>query len=208
MRTNDPEERKRELLSIALELFLEVGYEKLNVNEIAKKAGVTKGLLYYYFRSKEEMLIESSKQEVKKIVGILSSLSQPGSTPPLDSLRLLIQAVHKYFQENFELAVRIHKPENTFLHDAMTMKSIEYLTPLVAGIIKRGNEAGVFKCDFPERTAAALVYGITESVHTRPANINDKAYLINQVKEQQSFLVSFTTRLLGLKEEDAIKIFQ
>jgi len=208
MRTDDPEVRKQELLSIAMELFLEVGFEKLNVNEIAKKAGVSKGLLYYYFRSKEEILIESVKQEVKKFAGIYASSGQTPQTPPLESFKLLIQSAREYFQVNFDLATNLHKPENTFMHNAMTEISNEYLSPIVADVIKRGKETGVFSCGYPEKTASVLVYGITEAFHTHPISVFDGAFFEIRMKEQLNFLVFLFSRLLGLKEEDAIKIFE
>lgn len=43
---------------VALELFTEQGYEKTSLREIAERLGVTKAALYYYFKSKEE-LVES-----------------------------------------------------------------------------------------------------------------------------------------------------
>lgn len=47
--------RKR-ILEAAVQLFSQKGYDATRVNEIAEKAKVTKGLIYYYFKSKEEIL--------------------------------------------------------------------------------------------------------------------------------------------------------
>src|SRR5215472_4596536 len=49
----DTRSRLREL---ALELFAEQGYEKTSLREIAERLGVTKAALYYYFRSKEDIV--------------------------------------------------------------------------------------------------------------------------------------------------------
>lgn len=50
----DPEKRKR-LINAALEEFGENVYEKASTNAIVKKAGISKGLLYHYFKNKEEL---------------------------------------------------------------------------------------------------------------------------------------------------------
>lgn len=50
------EEKQKIIKEVALELFSEKGYAATSVNEIAKKAAISKGLLYHYFSSKEELL--------------------------------------------------------------------------------------------------------------------------------------------------------
>lgn len=50
------EEKQQIIKGVALELFAEKGYEATSVNAIAKKAAISKGLLYHYFSSKEELL--------------------------------------------------------------------------------------------------------------------------------------------------------
>jgi len=47
---------KKRILDAATQLFSKKGYDATRVNEIAETANVTKGLIYYYFKSKEEIL--------------------------------------------------------------------------------------------------------------------------------------------------------
>lgn len=50
--------RKQEIISAAFELFALRGYHRTSISEIAKKAKVSKGLIYNYFNSKEDLLKE------------------------------------------------------------------------------------------------------------------------------------------------------
>lgn len=50
-------ERREQLLKAAHELFLKKGYRATGTDEIARKAGVTKGALYFHFKSKEDILL-------------------------------------------------------------------------------------------------------------------------------------------------------
>ena len=50
------QERKSEILDAALHVFAESGYHSSSVSQIAKRAKVSKGLMYNYFESKEEVL--------------------------------------------------------------------------------------------------------------------------------------------------------
>jgi AcrR family transcriptional regulator len=50
---NDTRDR---ILQVALDLFVEQGYDKTSLREVAERVGVTKAALYYHFASKEEIL--------------------------------------------------------------------------------------------------------------------------------------------------------
>lgn len=50
------QERRNQLIETALKLFAEKGMEHTTVKDIAETAGVAQGLLYHYFRGKEELL--------------------------------------------------------------------------------------------------------------------------------------------------------
>ena len=48
--------KKKTILDVAMKMFAEKGYEATSTNHIIKEAGISKGLLYNYFESKEEIL--------------------------------------------------------------------------------------------------------------------------------------------------------
>ena len=53
--------RRESILQTAIELFCDYGFEKTKISEVAVKAGVGKGTVYEYFKSKDELLYESIK---------------------------------------------------------------------------------------------------------------------------------------------------
>ncbi|HXW88324.1 MAG TPA: TetR/AcrR family transcriptional regulator [Streptosporangiaceae bacterium] len=74
-RGRDTRSRLREL---ALRLFAEQGYEKTSLREIAERLGVTKAALYYYFKSKEDIV----SSLVEDYVGELDELIAWGRSQP------------------------------------------------------------------------------------------------------------------------------
>ena len=58
------DERPSEIIDAALEIFVEHGYAASKLDDIAKKAGVSKGSLYRYFDSKADLFKEMVKQVV------------------------------------------------------------------------------------------------------------------------------------------------
>ncbi len=49
-------ETRDRILSVALDLFTDEGYDKVSLREVAEKVGVSEAALYYHFSSKEEIL--------------------------------------------------------------------------------------------------------------------------------------------------------
>ncbi len=53
----EPLSTRERILDVALDLFIEKGFDKTSLREIAEQLGVTKAALYYYFASKEDILM-------------------------------------------------------------------------------------------------------------------------------------------------------
>lgn len=67
---NETETRER-LLKVAKDEFLELGYEKASMRKICKKAGVTTGALYFFFKDKNDLfaaLVKKVADEIKMII--------------------------------------------------------------------------------------------------------------------------------------------
>jgi AcrR family transcriptional regulator len=77
-RGRDTRSRLREL---ALRLFAEQGYEKTSLREIAERLGVTKAALYYYFKSKEDIVRSLVEDYVAELDELISWASAEPRTP-------------------------------------------------------------------------------------------------------------------------------
>lgn len=74
-----PEERKRTFVQVAISLFFRNGVESTTMQQIAKEAGVSYGLFYHYFRSKDDLLTEAVDQlsRMNLLEDALADHSQP-----------------------------------------------------------------------------------------------------------------------------------
>lgn len=59
---------KEKIILAAKKTFTSKGFDGTSVDEIAKEAGITKSLLYYYFESKEEVFYELMKRTMENLV--------------------------------------------------------------------------------------------------------------------------------------------
>lgn len=75
------EDRPREICAAALEVFAEKGFAAAKLDEIAKRAGVSKGTLYLYFKDKEQLfrsvVRDSIAPEVEAITSAVAALDMP-----------------------------------------------------------------------------------------------------------------------------------
>lgn len=64
---------KRRILDSAAQVFAEYSYDGARVDEIAKRAGVNKALIYYYYKSKEELLALLFQETRDAVVALFSA---------------------------------------------------------------------------------------------------------------------------------------
>lgn len=91
--------RTREILTTAAELFGERGYDAVSLEDVAERLDVTKGSLYYYFRSKEELGTAAIEYLGNDWTDRLERLPAARTGGPAERLRALLH-------EHISIAVR------------------------------------------------------------------------------------------------------
>ena len=81
------EDRPQEITAAALAAFAENGYAATRVDEVAKRAGVSKGLLYLYFKTKEELFKAVVRSLIVPLVDALASSMQSSELSAEEILR-------------------------------------------------------------------------------------------------------------------------
>jgi AcrR family transcriptional regulator len=62
---------KEKIRAAAMELFMKQGYYATSISDIAKQAGISKGLLYNYYKGKEELLSEMVAARIREVVKVM-----------------------------------------------------------------------------------------------------------------------------------------
>ena len=83
------EVKRRQIIDAAIECFAATGYHAVTISELANHAGISKGLMYNYFRSKDELL----KAIFNEIIAEMMRLFDPDHAGVLDTNGLI-----KYFE--------------------------------------------------------------------------------------------------------------
>ena len=98
---------RERLLETATELFAEKGYAGASVREIVEKAGVSKPVLYYYFKSKEGLFYAILEWAVDVQQNILNEIFEAKGTV-LERFIFLYRRVHGGIQQYKSLYIMIH----------------------------------------------------------------------------------------------------
>ncbi|MGC9106295.1 MAG: TetR/AcrR family transcriptional regulator [Thermoprotei archaeon] len=64
MRQRKEEVTKEKILQAAIEVFAEEDFFKASVEEISKKAGVSKGIIFWHFKTKDQLILEVAKKSI------------------------------------------------------------------------------------------------------------------------------------------------
>jgi AcrR family transcriptional regulator len=96
MRAGSPKWRRRsearpgEIVQAALEVFAERGFAAAKLDEIAAKAGISKGALYLYFETKEDIFRAVVREAVAPNIDVVEAVLEQTTTPFPDLLRLVL----------------------------------------------------------------------------------------------------------------------
>ncbi|MBI1386620.1 MAG: TetR family transcriptional regulator [Rhizobiales bacterium] len=86
----DPEERRSELIAATLELIGEAGIGAATVRDIARRAGVTQGLIRHHFSTKEDLIAAAFERHAQKLMEGALAVGG-GDEPALDRLRRFVE---------------------------------------------------------------------------------------------------------------------
>ena len=89
--------RRRQLLELGLELFASQSYDELSIDEIAKRAGVSKGLLYHYYPSKRAFYVAAVQEAARQFLEETDvDRHGTGSEPDPEGQRAGLEAFLRY----------------------------------------------------------------------------------------------------------------
>jgi AcrR family transcriptional regulator len=153
--------RPQELLDAALDLFVERGFAATRSEDVAARAGVSKGTLYLYYPSKEELLKEVMRHHVINPIaeGVQIIRDFEGTTPELLALVLRLWW-ERIGETRASGIVKLMTSEVRNFPEIAQFYVDEVVTPsnqMLASVIQRGIARGEFRAVDVAETTHALV---------------------------------------------------
>ena len=141
---------KRELiLNTMQELFREGKAGTASVSDIAKRAGIAKGGLYYYFDSKEDVMDALVERAYDTIILDCKKKLENCTMNATDKMALLLYTYTSSYVDP-SLDEYLHLPQNAAIHQKSLSKILLSLSDLVSPIIEQGIQEGIYQCEYPK----------------------------------------------------------
>ncbi|MGI6660020.1 MAG: TetR/AcrR family transcriptional regulator [Dethiobacteraceae bacterium] len=158
--TKDAEVRRQEILETAMLLFEQNGINKTSMNDIAKAAAITKGLVYYYFSSKEELVTAVIDLVVEQINQQLQEIVQAPSLNFYEKLAEILLLYLVAIKERHKLID--FSPATTGVYELVKNRLTESALLYTKDFIRQAVEAGILTIDYPEYTLKILINGLAD----------------------------------------------
>ena len=174
MRVEQKEKRKNEILAAGLDLFIRRGYTSTKISDIAKQVGMSTGLLFHYFESKEKLYEALIQEGVSAPMNIMAD----SGLEPIAFFETTTKWILNFFKckptfaKYFVLMNQAYYNESAPQSVKNMLKDYDIFTP-TSRLIERGQETGTIRNG--NSYALAMTYwcaiqGIAEQMVVNPEN--------------------------------------
>ena len=197
--------RREAFVDVALRLMQAKGYDQMSVQDVLDELDASRGAFYHYFASKTALL----EAVVTRIVdGALASVTPLVEDPALDArakLEGLFGGIAQWKMERTELMLEITRvwlsDENTLMRDKTWQHLMLRLAPLLAAILRQGDDEGVFAVGSPDDTAwvmVALLHGLNDLAVRTFVERDQSGASLAQVEAILAAYIEAMERILGV----------
>jgi AcrR family transcriptional regulator len=151
-------ETRERLLRAAVDLYSAKGFGGASVEDVVRRAGVTKGAFYHHFESKAHLIMAIHNGFVDLQIGEITAIIEKGLTPEETLAEAIVVIARNVLnlKASVTLFIREYPAMPKDVDRAVRARRLEY-EQLLVGVIDRGREIGVFHTELPTNV---LLYGI------------------------------------------------
>jgi TetR/AcrR family transcriptional regulator, fatty acid metabolism regulator protein len=158
-------ERRRLILDAAVRVFARKGFHTCRVGDIAEEAGVSHGLLYHYFPSKDALLETVFRETWTGLLAAIGLVEESGA-PAGEQLRQVAAILLRSWRHDPDL-VRVLVREIARSPELQSrLEEVRAAFDAIERIVRRGQATREFRGDLDARLASTVFYGGLEEILT------------------------------------------
>ncbi len=158
--------KEQEIIAVAARLFKEKGYRATTLEDIAAAVGMLKGSLYYYIRSKEELLYLVVRDPIRHAYNKLEEIVHADAPVTVRIGQAVANHMTLFHQHYPHIAVYLHDYHN--LQQKLQHNAIEtpkHYQQLWAQLLQQGVDAGELRQDLDIKVAGYAMLGMCNWVY-------------------------------------------
>ena len=156
------------ILDAAVRVFAREGFHTCRVSDIADEAGVAYGLVYHYFKSKDQVLDTLFLERWDILLEAIRETDAPGHPGASEKLVAIAGFIIESYRHDPDLMkviiVEVTRAANSF--GAMHIGKIGEAYALIRGVVEKAQQTGEFRAEIPAEFAVMAFYGAIEQVLT------------------------------------------
>ncbi len=155
MRTvKDAAERKNEIMDAAEALFRQKGYEAATISDLVERLGIARGLIYYHFKSKEDILDAMLERAAASLLAAARKVAGDKSVATPERLLRTLMAMNA---GDDALVEHLHSAGNALMHQKSHRLLLQGIPPILAEIISDGVAEGLFDTPYPHESIEMVI---------------------------------------------------
>lgn len=153
--------RRAEIIAAARNLFSRKGFHGTSIPDIARAAGISTGLIYYVFASKDDILLACCEEVATLHLDLFQQAEHLAD--PLERFDFIVRELYRSLDEESKRVIIMYRDSSTLPRETRQriLAMIKNLDNRFLELFREGQQAGVFRPDIAEpRILAANVLGL------------------------------------------------
>lgn len=164
------ESRREEIIQAATKVFFEKGLQSATMDEIAEAAELSKGTLYLYYKSKEDLYLAAMNVGFDILYDMFAR-ALTSTTTVIEQLRILGDTYHEFSKKHRNYFRMFHFHQNPQLHKQVSeeMREISRLHnqrvwDQALGVLRRGVQEGILRSELEPAEMAVLLWSSMNAI--------------------------------------------
>jgi len=191
------DKRRKKILDKALSVFMDDGFENATFQKIADKCGITRTILYLYFKNKREIFIYSIKHMLMNVEENINIIRADDSLSSIEKITRVLLDIFRLLEQNRQLLYvvldylfHLTASKNDISPEVRVRRRTVRLRHILASMVIEGVKAGEIK-KVSVKTADDYLYSFIESAIFQLAILKRKN--LNELSETVVFAVKQLT---------------
>jgi len=152
------------LLSVAVTVFNERGYDGTSMEDLSRRLGISKSSIYYHVDSKEQLLALALDQALGGLFAVAGEVLAAAGTPAIERLERLVRGSVRVLAEQLPcVTLLVRATGNTDTEQRALARRREF-DQIVADLVKEAERDGDIRPDVDPAITARLLFGLVNSL--------------------------------------------
>lgn len=213
----EKEHRREEILNAAQKVFFEKGLLLATMDEIAEAAELSKGTLYLYYKSKEDMYLAVMMRGMETLYEMLSSVLSE-EEPTIIKIRKMEDIYFRFFQEHRNFFRMLHYFQNPQLHKQVSPEMMDRcnienqkLWKIATDVFQQGIEEGTIRADLNPAECVVILWSsataIMMRIDTQYEHFKETLHIdLEQVRQKSNALLLESMMTESAKQQYQIEV--